>query len=355
MIVADFTKSVTTLEEMSEVQSKYDYIEANLENIVIDENWQVVLGEKKYNLTQQALEAISKLLGIPYKYAIAIPTDLFQDNMDRLKNIKKGLVSICLRDDNVIVNFYKYRLNKKTDMPLPCTPLDTSNLMEYFADGKYRTEKCLIGDFGAIIDVVDTSLGQVNLVEEGDVIDVGYRIVNPFTQVSEGLEMSLMLSHDGFCMRLPSALGKAKVSLTKELGDQDRYFAKLMESHANWMGSKFVFADIKKLVMNTRGLAIKYRFFVPMLGKVHKMSEFMSSQVFGVMEWKDDNKYYREELEDDEAGDSKFEYWKSIFDIGQEVRKMEGLERLDFENYMSVVLQMAEKQLKLYPKVEEGN
>jgi hypothetical protein len=363
MIVADYSKTVSTLDEMSEVQKNYYHIDASLGSVFINDDWEVVVGTSKYNITQQGIESLTKILGIPYKYAVAIPIDLFQENMDRLKGIsedhKNALISICIRADvsgeteGTVVNFYKYKLNKKNDMPLPCMSLDTSNLMEYFSSDKFKVEKCVIGDAGAVIDFSDSDLGHVNLIEEGDVINIGYRLINPFTQTAEALEMRLIFIHDGFCMKLPPDFGKARVNLTKDLGDQDRYFAMLMESHAKWISSKYVAKDLSDLVKGTRGRIVKYRFFVPLLRKINSMSESVCALVFDIKDWKEESKYYAEELDADETGGSGFEFWKVIFDIGKEVKQFTaGVDKLPFENYMSVIFQMSEKQAKLYPEQE---
>lgn len=358
MIKEEFFQSTTDLDKISQVQSKYKYFDTKIIEIEIGDvpdpdkdPWiAIVKGQDiAFHMTAQFLQSFCALLGIPYAYSQHIPFDLFKTNVDRLKPLRDCAVKICLRDDT-LVNIYAYG-EDKDGKQTKFRPLDTSNLLEYFNGDKYRLRNCVVGDFGAMVDVICDDLGKVNLIDSKDVAQLGYRVVNPFTMTGDKLSMSLIAELDS-CkngLGLPFKLGTVKTKLTKEIGSEDAdYFDDFTNRINAFIAKTYSLESIKEALTDLENCKIKFRFLRAVFSKLRKTDDGMFEKVTGIRDWKSEKDFFMKKFEDDEAEDSMYEFYKVVNEATNFAQGLDILTQLSVEGWIASVIKMNQRQYKLY-------
>lgn len=365
MLKPEFYQPVQNLDEAQKIQDIYTYFDANLVDFKLvglpettdDENedaWKILVGGAEHDFTAQFLQSFSALLGIPYAFATHIPVDLLKTNVERLEPIRDCKVKVAVRD-NILVNVYAYGKNKKTGSQLTFVPLSTSQLMEYFSDEKYKLRTCIVGDFGAVFDVLCADLGEVNLPVIKDQVKIGYRIVNPFTMTNDKLQMCLIAEQQGnnVLIGLPLKMGSVSQKLTKEF-EEDKFFDDFKNKIDKYIAKRYSLEKIETVLKALEDCKIKYRFLGTFFNKMRSTDEGMFEQVTGILDWKAEKEIWLEKFEEEEAEDSIYDYHQVMCKmLTYALDELEVTLRMNLEAWMALPMKLNQKQLKLYPKEEK--
>lgn len=359
MITDDLYKVCTTLEEVSDLQNKYKYFEAPIKNFSVldDYFFGIKLADEFSDIpntaldtTVQGMASFCDILHIPYPFAQYIPIELFQVNVNRLKETEK-IVRVCYRD-NVVVNMIDLTEKSKK---LNVQTVETSELLEYFNnEEKYKFTELRVGDWGAVIDMIHYDLGKVK-----DKIEIGYRIINPFTMLDNCLRMSLLTYiPSGGKVTLPKDFGKVNLPLStnneKKIKDSQFYTDTFKNKIDEWIGAKYSLGNITDMFVNLDTKSIKYRFLRLVFNKVKSFDEDMFKRTFEV-DWEKEKDFYKEKFDHNEAVDSPYIYGDVIKDLALEAKKLGILRSLELESYFSKAINLMRKQDDLYPIEERKN
>lgn len=342
-----FFKPITNIKEVEEIQSRYSYDDCMLEDIIMDEGWDIKIKDDNFKGTDDFYINLFKLLNIPYPFTRKIPGDLVVTNVDRLNDEFNTPVTV-VRRENTLVNVVKATNNKGKQAFFQ--KINTGLLLDYFSSENFEMKNCYVGDEGAVIDIIHKDLGQLKLKdrEVGDIIDIGYRLTNPFTMFDNSLKMSLYLNQlvcsNG--MVVGRDFGGAKLSLNKNLGDEQVFIERFRTNIDHSITKRFTLDELTDLYNRMVQTPIKYRWLKPIISTVKKFGDDFLARVMKI-DWEQEGESYKDNFENEENEDSDFNYFQTIFDLTQQAQNESVVNRLFLEGYNDKIINLFQKQLKI--------
>lgn len=339
-------KREMNLQEVEKIQDEYIIEDKMITQIDVDENFDIKVNDETHKATSDFFQAFYGILGIPYPFTRKIPPDLVITNVDRLKELSNIPVKIVRRDDtlvNIVPN-----INRKGN-PVFFKNVNTSLLLDSFSSDSFDLKNCYVGDEGAVIDVVHKDLGQIILDKKnvGDIIEVGYRIRNPFTMFDNKLSMSIYLNQlvclNG--MVLGKEFSSSVVNLNKDIGDEQVFIERFRNNIDSNVGRRYSLENLIDLYSKLNITEIKNRWLKPIMNTVKKIGDGdMFSKVFG-FDWEEESDFYKKSFEEDENGDSEWKYFDTIYKITKHAQKESTRDRLFLEEYNNKIVNLYNKQI----------
>jgi len=337
-------KPVKSHSEIEEIQSMYNVEEVMLEDLKINDNLQVLLRNETVRNTDDFLHGFYGILNIPYPFTRKIPTDLLVTNVDRLSQEFNIPVKIVSRD-GVLINVVS-NINRK-GQPVFFQQINSSLLLDNFSNDSFELKNSYAGDYGLVMDVIHKDLGQLELeTEEGDIVDIGYRLRNPFTMFGNKLDMSIYLNQlvckNG--MIIGRDFGGVHLNLTKDLGDEETFLQRFRANIDMNISRKFTLDKILEIYNGMVRTNIKNRWLKPIMNNVRKIDDELFTRVFHCS-WDDEKEILQDSFENNETDDSDYNYFETIFNITKEAQKESVSNRLFLEEYNNSIINLYKKQL----------
>lgn len=334
--------------DLDKIQSKYSYFNTSLKELTVDNEIKLNIGSDIYKFTSSSFKRFCKVLGIPSPFVKHIPIDLFQTNVDRLKEEYDIPIKVCHRN-GVFVNLLP--MKKKSHFQ----NISSDMLVEYFNSDLYEIAEMRIGDFGTSIDVLFKDLGEFE-VKKGEVVSFGYRLDNPFTMLDVKLNMNIFMRQlvctNG--MVIDKSFGSGSVNLQKVFEKEEDYLDAFKNNIDMSIGTDFNASTISKMFVDMTNTYVKYRFLKTIFGKLKNVSDDFLKNVTKVdLSVEEEKIFYSNKFREDEAEDSDFQFFDLIYNITDKAKSLDVYDKMNMEAYASKIISLYNKQLLLYSKKEE--
>lgn len=334
----------TDINKIKAIQDSYEYEDdIMLNSITIEDDLSVRVADDNYGGTNDFYKNFYGLLNIPYPFTGKIPIDLLQTNVDRLKNEFNTPIKLVKRDDTLI-NIIK-DTNRNGDK-LFFQTLNTDMLLDNFSSDNFSLKNCFIGDDGAVVDIVHKDLGVFEMdSKEGDIVEIGYRLKNPFTLHSNKLSMSIYLNQlvcsNG--MTMSKEFGSVSLNLNKNIGDEQTFLDRFRTNIDSQINRNYSLDDIAKIYTEMNKTLIKYRWLKPIINTVKNIDSVLLSSVFK-LDWEEDAEYMKDCFDNRENEDSDYKYFDTIFSITEKAQKLPIRDRLFLEDFNQKIIKLFTKQ-----------
>jgi hypothetical protein len=175
--------------QICETHFAYTKREIQIAQISMDDSFMLSVDGQPYRLTQHALSGLCTILGIPFSFALSIPTALTALNVHALKEIPTQAVIMIVRND-VVVTFLDpmkwaktedgVRTKKKPHY-LPVTNLSLLQMLEKVWSGEDVDTRITLTDHGMHVSLVNQADTFTLEPVVGDVSRVGIAVTNSET------------------------------------------------------------------------------------------------------------------------------------------------------------------------------
>lgn len=336
----ELIKKENDIDKLNSFQNKYSFIDSSLSEISITEDGVFTVGSEQYKYTGPFLNSLSKLLKIPFQYAKQIPVDLLSKNVNRLKGLHNQPIKMCHRN-GVMVNTISTKKQSHFQNVL------TGDVLEYFNNDSFKINKSIIGDNGAWVDFIHKDLGVVERAK-GDIIEIGYRIRNPFTMFGNRLEV-LLFANQLVCtngMTMPRNLFNVGVNLNQVYGEGNEYIERLRNSIDKSISKGYSLNNLADLFLGMSRTNINNQNLKKIFGSWRRTPELNFEYVFG-FNWEEKGKDFMESIKEKDYELSDYCYFDTMYKMTEECQKYDLTTQIKVENYTGNLITMYEKQKKL--------
>ncbi len=323
----------------------YHYEDTELAKFDInDVNGNVIHGNESYEYTPSFINSFCNILTIPYNFGRKIPIDLFKFNVNRLKNETKINTNVkFVYRDNTLVNIMKTGSNPFFKCIKP------SEILTHFGSDKFEIKECAIGDSGFHVDLIHKDLSNFEVTKPGDIVNIGYRFINPFTMFgvnfSAGLYLNQLVCSNG--MVANRLLGKRPmISLKNNLGGDEIYMETMEKELRLSVAGGFSLEKTGEIIKGMLNTSINYRHLMPIMNKAATYQPNYINDVFKI-DWTKEKVTYEKLHKDNEKDDSAFKYFDIMFNMTQLAQKLDLRAKLQIEDYADTIIGLYQHQISL--------